>query len=98
MASKETISDSNIRRLQKIVQKSGIEVRRENLTRGSSYKVKSGVCQFSGKPLLFLDKRLSNDQQASVLVDYLLDNQLAVNNEDMEELPANIVNLFSSKA
>ena len=95
MATKESISDSNIRKLQKIVQKNGIEVRRENLTRGLAFKVKSGVCQFSGKPLLFIDKRLSNEQQASVLVDYLLDLKLEVKDPDIDELPATITRLFS---
>ncbi len=95
MSVKETISDSNIKKLQKIVQKSGIEVRRENLTRGIAFKVKSGKCEFSGRPLLFIDKRLTNEQQASVLVDYLLDQKLEVNNLDIDELPVSITRLFS---
>ena len=95
MLAKESISDSNIKKLQKIVQKSGVEVRRENLTRGLAFKVKSGTCQFSGKPLLFIDKRLPNEQQASVLVDYLLTRKFEVEDLDMAELPVSVTRLFS---
>ncbi len=48
----------------------GFTVRRENLTRGSSFRVKSGSCLLAEKKLLFVDKRMSLSQQVSVLTDF----------------------------
>ncbi|MDD2942803.1 MAG: hypothetical protein PHC51_07545 [bacterium] len=48
----------------------GIVVRRENLSRGSSYRVKSGGCVLTGDNLLFIDRRLPCEQQFSMLADF----------------------------
>jgi hypothetical protein len=46
---------------------SGILVRREKLTRGPSFRVKSGKCMLTGKKLIFIDRRLPLEQQLSML-------------------------------
>ena len=48
----------------------GFVVRRENLARGHSYRVKSGGCVFVNNRVLFVDKRLPPAQQLSVLREF----------------------------
>ena len=60
--------------LAKVFEEKGIAVRREKLSRGPSFRVKSGECFLTGKKLLFVDKRLPVDQQISLLQDYLIEN------------------------
>lgn len=49
----------------------GFVVRRENLARGHSFRVKSGGCVLGSERYLFLDRRLPLSQQLSVLSDFL---------------------------
>ena len=46
----------------------GVRVRREKLSRGIGYKVRSGSCHVMGDGIFFLDSRLSLDQQKEVLL------------------------------
>ena len=63
----EKAKELEIRALQKALQKQGIVLRRENLARGSSFKVKSGECVYSGKRHIFIDRRLPVEQQLATL-------------------------------
>jgi hypothetical protein len=47
----------------------GVIVRREKLTRGPSFRVKSGNCLITGKRVVFIDRRLPVEQQLSILRD-----------------------------
>ncbi len=79
-----------------ILRERGIAVRREKLSRGHSYRVKSGDCVFSGENMVFIDKRLPLEQQQSVIVDYLIDQRIAPNNEELEQLSTRTRALFSA--
>ena len=63
--------EHKIRNLVKNLAIKGLIVRREKLTRGPSFKVKSGRCALSGKEIVFLDRRLPVDIQLQVLEDHL---------------------------
>jgi len=45
----------------------GIEVRRENLTRGNSFRVKSGLCVLDGGKKIFIDRRMPESEQIRFL-------------------------------
>ena len=76
-----------IRKLGKLFERNGVEVRREKLCSGPAFKVKSGNCLFSGKNLIFIDKRLPIDQQLSVLYEHLSESDFQVSEEELEDLP-----------
>lgn len=63
--------ESKIRSIIKSLADSNLEIRRENLTRGPSFKVRSGECSLSGKRLVFLDRRLPVEVQLQMLEEHL---------------------------
>jgi len=69
-----------------VLKSNGITVRRENLVRGSAYKVKSGDCLLKEDKILFLDKRLPADQQLGLLVDYIIENKFQIKPEELDNL------------
>lgn len=75
--------DSQLRVLGRILERHGVVIRRENLSRGSSFRVRSGDCMLSGSKHLFVDKRLPVQQQISLLVDYLLDSQCSITADEL---------------
>ncbi|MDR2337731.1 MAG: hypothetical protein LBE20_03665 [Deltaproteobacteria bacterium] len=78
----------------KILKNHELEVRREKLARGDSFRVKSGDCNFRNKKIVFIDARLPIDQQVSALVDYLVLAKIQFNTNELDELPQNIRNLI----
>lgn len=84
---KEKLLESEIRKLAEILTARSVVVRREQLSRGRSYRVKSGDCVLSGANTVFVDKRLPLEQQVSVLVDFLVDLKLDLQPEELSELP-----------
>ena len=88
--------DQLLRGLTKIFFRHGIAVRRENLTRGTAYRVKSGNCSFNGKDLIFVDKRLPAAQQVSFLVDCLVETKLALEQSELGMLPPSARTLLST--
>ncbi len=69
--------ESKLKDLAKRLLENGIMVRRENLTRGPSFRVRSGRCYVSPKgegnrkDCLFIDKRLSVQQQLEIVEERL---------------------------
>ncbi len=91
-------TERSVKVLQKLIQSKGITVRRENLSRGNAYKVKSGDCHFSGNKILFVDRRLSPSQQESVLIDYVIDNQITLDEDEFKLLPKVTTDLIKHKS
>ena len=89
--------ESGIRALQKSFESRGIRVRREKLCTGPSFKVKSGNCVFSGENFIFVDRRLSSDQQLSVLLEYLTDTSLELTDDELENIPPHTRNTIISR-
>ncbi|MCB0360831.1 MAG: hypothetical protein KDD44_14380 [Bdellovibrionales bacterium] len=83
----EKNKERQFRALAKLFASHGFNVRRENLTRGPSYRVKSGECLLSGESCIFVDKRLPVEQQTAVLIDRLPELEGALSEDDIELIP-----------
>lgn len=59
--------DRIFRQLALLLKQSGLEVRREQLKFGSGWRALSGLCAHENKNLLFVDSRLSQDEQIDLL-------------------------------
>lgn len=94
----ERQDEDQIRSLSKLLQSNGISVRREKLTRGQSFRVKSGGCFLSDQQTLFVDKNLPIPQQLSVLIDYLLDKRVEVPADVLQELSPQFRSLLVAPA
>jgi hypothetical protein len=86
----EKHDEQQIRQLQKLFRRHGITVRRENLSRGPSFRVKSGGCVLTGERIIFLDRRLPPDQQLNTLVDHLVAADLPLSADDVAALPQGV--------
>jgi hypothetical protein len=63
----EKAKELEIRSLIELLQSQGLVIRREKLRSGSGFRVMSGVCRVEDSHLLFVDRRLSLDEQLDVL-------------------------------
>jgi len=79
--------EGTIKVLERSFENRGIKVRREKLCAGPAFKVKSGNCIFSGENFIFVDRRLSADQQLSVLIDYVSDAAFTLSSDELEKIP-----------
>ncbi len=81
----------NIEDLLKIIVKMfrryGFIVRRENLSRGRSFRVRSGNCEFGNEKLVFVDRRLSPNEQISFLIDFLSSAKIQLQPDDFALIP-----------
>ncbi len=94
---KELLEAKQIRDLSRVLETKGIEVRRENLARGHAFRVKSGDCLFADKPFLFVDKRLPHTQQVTLLLDYIVDQDISLSSSDIENLSEQARSLLENK-
>ncbi|MCB0325498.1 MAG: hypothetical protein KDD69_18075 [Bdellovibrionales bacterium] len=94
---KERREEQQLRSLAEVFAKRGVTVRREKLSRGTNFRVKSGECELSGNPHVFVDKRLPLDQQITVLVDYLVDFEFRLNEGEAEDFSTQTRALLQSK-
>ncbi|HMO17516.1 MAG TPA: hypothetical protein PKA63_08360 [Oligoflexia bacterium] len=69
--------ESQIKEIIKKYSRLGLSIRRENLTRGPSFKVRSGRCTLTGGQVIFIDRRLSAENQLSILNDELKVREIA---------------------
>ncbi len=82
----EREADRQLRILGKILEARGISVRREKLSRGPAFRVKSGECIYTGKPHLFVDRRLPSEQQISLILDFFQECSLTLEDAELEQL------------
>ena len=102
MAKRETSNKENklekeVKALANVLEKGGMQVRREKLSRGPAYRVKSGDCYFAGYNVVFVDKRLPLTQQLSVVIDYLVDLKIPLPENDALELSSSTQALLQAK-
>ena len=95
---KEKEQERQIRRLSTFFVERGVQVRREKLSRGSAFRVKSGDYVLSGDDYIFVDKRLPVEQQYTVLMDRILDIQDQLSDSDLELLPDSARQLLEARA
>lgn len=66
-AAKDSKKERIFRELASILESAGLKVRREELKRGFGWKVVSGTCRLEGDKILFVDRRMSQDDQLTYL-------------------------------
>ena len=74
--------EREIKNLSKIIESKGVKVRREKLSRGHNFKVRSGNCVLTGQDHVFLDKRLPQEQQMMLLCEVLSQKELKISPEE----------------
>ena len=79
--------EAQLRRVESMFERRGVVVRREKLSAGHAFKVKSGDCYFSGENLIFVDRRLPIEQQLSVLLEYLVEAEFHLDETELALLP-----------
>lgn len=65
----------------------GLVVRRERLKQGPGWKVMSGACRLNDDSLIFVDRRLTQDEQIGFLVSRLLQAEVKLPKERLASLP-----------
>jgi hypothetical protein len=85
--------DISITKLSRGLKSRGVNIKLEKLTRGSGFRVRSGLCSIKGEDVFFVDKNLAPDQQLSVLVDYAIDCGMTDVAREVAELPSNLKTL-----
>ncbi|MEZ4754090.1 MAG: hypothetical protein R3A13_07245 [Bdellovibrionota bacterium] len=84
--------------LSDILHKAGFFVRREELKRGHGWKVLSGECSTEGSKYIFVDRRMSQDEQIAFLLNKIITSGIEPTAEDLELLPEKIQSHFLSSA
>lgn len=64
----------------------GFQVRRERLKMGHGWKVVSGSCRAGADRIVFIDRRLSQDEQVAFLWSAVKDHKLPIREELVNEL------------
>lgn len=95
---KERENEAELKTLAAVIEKRGITVRREKLSRGNAFRVKSGDCLYTGQKHLFVDRRLPLEQQVSLLVDFLCDFQFEVSSSELDSFSSQTKALLEARA
>jgi hypothetical protein len=74
----DTQKENLFKELTVILHSSGYTVRREKLKSGHGWRVLSGSCRSQASKLIFVDKRMSQDDQIEFLVARLSDLKLSI--------------------
>ena len=93
---KKRETEANLAKLVEKLATAGVTVRREHLSRGRSFRVRSGECSFSGEKHVFIDRRLPEEHQVSLFVDYFKKFKISVDEEFLSQFPSKTRLLFSS--
>jgi len=83
---KELELEREIKNIGKLIESKGIRVRREKLSRGHNFKVRSGNCVLTGSDHIFIDKRLPQEQQMMLLIDVLNQGSIEISVEEASVL------------
>lgn len=85
------------RSLTTILSDAGYTIRREELKRGSGWSATSGACIHQQTPHLFVDRRLTQDDQIAFLVERMIEYKVVPTDEQLIEFPEVIQNQFRSE-
>lgn len=95
-AHSEKVKEEAVRELSAFLSSHGVVVRREELKRGPGWRVMSGGCRVEGKPVLFVDRRVSLDEQLDVVIEKVKALAVIVPHDILERLPAAIRRHFET--
>ena len=82
----QTRDEGEIRVLIRRLRDRGIEIRREKLSRGREFRVKSGTARVFGQKILFVDRALPEQQQLGILVDYIIEQRIVFTPDELSQL------------
>lgn len=91
-AKRDMKKESIFKHLTKLLGDYGYTVRREALKQGHGWRVLSGSCVAAEQDMIFVDKRLSQDEQISFLVTKIVSLGLQPTAEQLAHLPEKITN------
>jgi len=83
--------ESILRELSSVLEEAGYRVRREKLGRGHGWKVLSGSCTCLEKDMIFVDRRLSQNDQISFLIAKISMLGVKVDPSRVESLPESLL-------
>ena len=93
---KQIDSQQLVKEVSELFRSRGFTVRRENLSRGYAFRVKSGECILRDQKLIFIDRRLAPEQQVSLLIELLADLNLhCISNEEFSDFSDGVAELIS---
>ncbi len=95
---KDQKKEGILKALSSIIQKSGVEVRREELKRGPGWKATSGFCLHNQSPIIFVDRLLPQDDQINFLLDKIAELKITAALEDASDLPESIQRRLAPEA
>ena len=76
-----------VKSLSTLIERAGVQVRREELKRGHGWKATSGFCHHNTNPVLFLDRLLPQDEQISFLLDQIEELKIQTDLNETSEFP-----------
>lgn len=93
--SRDPRKEAAIKELGSVLEGAGYRVRREQLKQGYGWRVLSGSCRYEEQALIFVDRRLSQDDQISFLLGKIRSLGLAVQRELVPSLPERLLQQVS---
>ena len=89
--------DNAFKQLAAIMASSGFTVRREDLKQGPGWRAVSGSCRLEQQRLIFIDKKLPQDEQITFLVQRMTTLGVKMDPEKFAELPEKIREMFAAR-
>jgi hypothetical protein len=93
----ELTAEREIRALSSAIERHGVTVRREKLSRGISYRVKSGGCVYAGEDLVFVDRRLPLDRQISILLDSFVELECEFEAQEISNVSKQTIDILETR-
>lgn len=87
---RDMVKENVFRTLSDILTTGGYVVRREELKRGIGFQVSSGSCRHESSNLVFVDKRLNQDDQISFLTERIVGFGIKPAEDVVARLPQSI--------
>lgn len=69
-----------------VLAEAGMQVRREELKRGYGWKTMSGTCRLLDSKVVFVDRRMPQEEQNSFLAGIISNKKLSISDQTKKEL------------
>ena len=88
--------DSIFKQLAELLIAQGYSVRREELKQGHGWKVASGSCRLNRQKLIFVDRKLPQDEQITFLIQRITAAGFRPTQEQIAQLPEKIQEMLQA--
>ena len=89
--------DSVFKELAAIMASSGYTVRREELKQGPGWRVVSGSCRLEEQRLIFVDRKLQQDDQITFLIQRMTSLGIKIEAEKLAALPEKVREMIAAR-